>query len=133
MRQRMVRLRHANLRIRARALFLADHERDDAREIGLKRQELQVQHQRQVIFKDRRRALRLLDRRQFELALFLGSLNAPLNVANRLGIFIDLDLVLRSEILLEARQLLRHRVQNALVLLHPGFARPPVRAAAIAK
>ena len=90
MRQRMMRFGHANLRIRTRALFLADHERDDAREIGLKREELQVEHQRQVIFEDRRRALRLLHRRQLDVALLLGLLNAPLDVANRLGILVDL-------------------------------------------
>jgi hypothetical protein len=45
-RERMASLRHADLRIRASALFLADHELDDASEIGSKRQELQIEHQR---------------------------------------------------------------------------------------
>ena len=96
-RQRMVRFGHADLRVRPGALLLADHERDDARQVGLKRQELQVEHQRQVVFEDRRHALRLFDRRQLDVALLLGSLNAPLDVANRLGVFLDLDLVLRTE------------------------------------
>ena len=133
MRQRMVRLGHADLRVRAGALFLADHERDDARQVGLKRQELQVQHQRQVIFEDRRHALRLLHRRQLDVALFLGFLNAPFDVTNRFGVFVDLDLILRSELPLEARQLLRHRIQNALVLPQPRFPRRALRAAAVAK
>ena len=121
----MVRLGHANLRVRTRALFLADHERDDARQVGLKRQELQVEHQRQVVFEDRRRALRLLHRRQFDVALFLGFLNAALDVANRFGVFVDLGLVLRAELPLEARQLFRHRVQNALVLPQSALPAPP--------
>ena len=98
MRQRMVRLGHANLRVRAGALLLADHERDDARQVGLKRQELQVEHQRQVIFEDRWHALRLLDRRQLEVALFLGFLDAPFDVADRLGVFVDLHLILRAQL-----------------------------------
>ena len=59
-RERMVRLWHANLGVWASALFLADHERNDAGEIGLKCQELQIKHQGQVIFEDGRRALGLL-------------------------------------------------------------------------
>ena len=60
MRQRMVRLVHANLRVYVRVLFAADHERDDPRQVALKRQELQVQHQPHVLFKTGRSALRLL-------------------------------------------------------------------------
>ena len=90
MRQRMVRLGHADLRIRPRALFLADHERDDARQIRLERQQLQVEHQRQVILEDRRHALRLIHRRQLDVALLLGPLDAPLDVADRLGVLVDL-------------------------------------------
>ena len=56
----MVRFGHANLRVRPGALFLRQHERDDAREIGLERQNLQVHHQSQVVFKHRRRAQRRL-------------------------------------------------------------------------
>ncbi len=63
MRERVVRFRHANLRIGPRALLLAEHERNDARQIGLEREHLQIHHQRQVIFKDRRRAQRLLPAR----------------------------------------------------------------------
>ena len=95
-RQRMVRLGHADLRIGPRALLLADHERDDARQIGLERQHLQVHHQRQVIFEHRRRAQRLLHRRQLDVALLLGHLDAALDVANRLGVFVHLDLILRA-------------------------------------
>ena len=120
-RQRMVRLRHADLRIGPRALFLAEHERDHARQIGLKRQHLQIQHQRQMIFEDRRRALRLLHRRQFDIALFLGLLDAAFDVANRVRIFVDLDLILRPQFRLQVRQLLGHRVQNALVLLQSAL------------
>ena len=72
-------------------------------------------------------------RRQLDVALLLGLLDAAFDVANRVGVFFDLDLVLRPELLLEARQLLRHRIQNALVLPQPRFARGPIGAAAIAE
>jgi len=93
-----------------------------------------------MIFEDGRRALRLLHmrqgRRQLDVALFFalffGLLNAALDVANRLGIFVHFDLVARPELSLQARQLLRHRVENALVLPQSGFARGALRAAAIA-
>jgi hypothetical protein len=116
MRERVVRFGNANLRIRPRALLLANHERDDAREIRLERQNLQVEHQREVVFEDRRRPLRRLQGRELDVPLLLGLRDAPLDVANRLGVFLDLRLILWSEILPEARQLLVHRVQNALVL-----------------
>ena len=76
-----------------------------------------------MVFEDRRHALRLLERRQLDVALLLGLLNAPLDVANRLGVFVDLDLVLRSERSPQVRQLLRHRVEDALVLAQSRLAR----------
>ena len=44
-----------------------------------------------------------------------------------------LHLILRAELLLEARQLLGDRIEDALVLPQPRFARRPVRAAAVAE
>src|SRR5580765_5547499 len=131
MRQRMVRLGHADLRVRPRALLLADHERDDTREVRLERQQLQVEHQREMILEYRRRALRLLDRRQLEVPLLLGFLNTALDVADRFGVLVDLRLVARPELLLEAGELRGDRVEDALVLAQPGFARRPIRAAAV--
>ena len=43
-RQRMMRDRDTGLRVRTCALLLAHHERDDARQVSLKRQQLQVLH-----------------------------------------------------------------------------------------
>ena len=86
-----------------------------------------------MILEDRRRALRLLQRRQLEVGLLLGLLHAALDVANRFAVFVDLGAILRPEIVPEARQLFRHRVQNALVLPQPRLARGPIRAAAVAE
>ena len=132
-RQRVVRFGHADLRIGSGALLLADHEGDHAREIGPERQELQVQHQGQVVLELRRRALRLLDHGQVEVALPLGHLDAPLHVADRLRIVVDLGPILRSELPFQVRQLLRHHVQQALVLPQPRLPGRPVGAAAVAE
>ncbi len=129
----MVRFRHADLRIRPGALLLADHERNHSRQIGLERQELQIHHQRQVIFEDRRRAQRLFERGQLDAAVLLRHLDAAFHVANRIGVFVDLALILRPQFPLQVRQLPGHGIENALVLLQSPLARGSVRAAAIAE
>ena len=133
MRERVVRFGDANLRVGTRALLLANHERDHARQIGLKRQELQIEHQRQVIFEHRRYALRLLQRRHVGVVLFLGLLNAAFDVANRLAVFVDLYLILRSELALQRRQLQGHRVEDAFVLSQSRFPGGAIGAAAVAE
>ena len=57
------------------------------------------------------------------LALLLGHLDAALHVANRVGVFVDLALILRPELLLQVRQLSGHRIENALVLLQARVSR----------
>mgnify|MGYP000057988217 CR=1 FL=1 len=71
MRERVVRVRGADLRVGPRALLFADHERDDPGQIGLKRQNLQVRHQLQVVFEHRRRTLGLLEVGQLDIDLLL--------------------------------------------------------------
>ena len=129
----MVRFGHADLGIRPRALLLADHERDHARQVRLQRQELQVQHQRQVILEDGRDALRLIERRQLDVALLLGPGDAPFDVAHRLGVLLHLGAVLRPELAPQPGQLGVHRVEDALVLPHPRFAGAAIGGAAIAE
>ena len=97
-RQRMMRLGHANLRIRPRALLLADHERNHAREIALIREQLQVEHQRQVIFENRRCSLRLIHFRQLEIGLLLRALDAALDVSHRFRVLLDLRAILRPQL-----------------------------------
>ena len=54
--------------------------------------------------------------RQVEDVLLFGFLNAPFDVADRLSVFIELDLILRSQLALEPCELFRDGVQDALVL-----------------
>ena len=129
----MVRFRDPDLRVGARALLLADHERDDARHVRLEREELQVEHQLQVVLEARRRALRLANLRQLQLALFLGALDPALGVAHRLGVLVQLQLVGRAELALQPGELAGDGVEQALVLAQPRLARRPLRAAAVAE
>src|SRR5262245_6537659 len=108
MRKRMVGFRNSNLRIRTSALLLGNHESDDAGEIGSESEKLKIQHQRKMILEYRRRSLRLRDRWQFDIALFLRALNTAFDVANRVGVFRHPGLIGCSEFLLEARELSVH-------------------------
>jgi hypothetical protein len=133
MRQGMMRFGHADLRIGPRALLLADHEGDHARQIRLEREHLQVEHQVEVILEDRRDALRFVHLRQIQIALLLRLLNAPLDVADRIGVLVDLGLILRAQRLSERRQLVVHGIENALVLAEPRLTRGAIGAAAVAE
>ena len=133
MRERVVRFRHADLRVRPCALLLADHERDDAREVRLERQQLQVEHECQVIFEHGRHALWLVHKRQLEVVLLFSTLDATFDVANRLGVLLEATLILRSEITAKARQLLVDRVENAAMLMQPCLTRTALGAAAVAE
>ena len=72
----MVRFGHADLRIWPRALLLGDHEGNHAREIGPQREELQIEHERKMIFKDRWRSQWLGHAGKLDIALFFGPLDA---------------------------------------------------------
>jgi hypothetical protein len=74
----------------------------------VKGQKLQVEHQRKVILEDRRRTLRLLHLRQFDVGLLLRFFDAAFHVAHRFRVLIDLNPVLRSEFSVQAPQLLRN-------------------------
>ncbi len=63
---------------------------------------------------------RLIHHRQLLLALSLGHLDATLHVAHRLQILVELHLIPGPEVLLQRRHLVRHRIEDAPVLLAPG-------------
>ena len=88
MRERVVRVRHADLRDTARGARLPrHHEREDARQVGLdtparSRSNISRACSSKVAGMPRR----LLDDRQLRGALLLGLLDAPLDVAHRLQV-----------------------------------------------
>ena len=126
MRERVMRFRHADLRIRSRALLLAEHERDDARQIGLEREHLQIHHQRQVIFEHRRRAQRAGPARaaRYCSASPPSECGARRREPHRRIHRPCLDPAGPSSCL-RLRELAGDGIENALVLLQGGFrARP---------
>ena len=93
MRERVMGIRHTDLRIRAGALLAAEHEGHDPCQVGLEREELQVEHQLEVLLElPWGWALGLVDERRVDVALRLSLLNPALDVPHRLCVLLDLDL-----------------------------------------
>ena len=90
MRQRMMRIGNADLRIGAVAGFARQLKRDDARDVALQRQQLQVEHQSGVVGVGRRHADGPIEIGQrIVRRVGLGLLNAPLDFADRVEILAD--------------------------------------------
>ncbi len=98
-----MRIGHADLRIGPHAAFAPHHHRDDARQVGLERDDLQVEHQLDVVGVEHRDAGRLVDGRIEPGQILLRLLDAPLDLADRREIFVELPLVGRPEILRQLR------------------------------
>src|SRR4029453_1511367 len=112
----MMRFVHADLRKGAAADLAAHHERDDARQVALEREYLQVEHERRVIFERGGDARRLLDDGNRAGTLALGVLNPPFDVPNGVGELRQLGSIPWAYALLQPAQLVVHRVQQAAVL-----------------
>ena len=129
-RQLMMRIGDAELRVRPRALLTAVHERDHARQIALKRQHLQVVKQPHVLVERIGNADRPIDFGQLSRALFLGLLDPPLDVAQRLEIVAHFRVVGRAEPLLKLPHARGHRIENAAVLAETRCAHARIGAVA---
>ena len=105
-----------------------DHERDHARQVGLKRQELEVVEQLDVRLKPIGHARRSLHVRNLLAALFLGLLDPPLHVAQGLQVVAHLLVVAGSQRLLQLPDARGHRIEDAAVALETLRAHPRVRA-----
>ena len=110
-----MRVRHADLRIGHAAELVAEHQGDDARQIALVGQHLQIEHQLDVVVTRRRDAGRMIDDRQILVVLLFGELNPPLHVANRVEILGELRAVALPKRALQMRDLLalRNRGRSA--------------------
>ncbi len=132
-RDRMVRVRHADLWIRHAAELAPEHERDHARQVGLIREDLQVAHQPHVLIVGGGNAGRMIDAGQFLAALLLGFLNPPFDVANRVEILDQLHAVALPERALQARDFVANGVEQAAVLPDAPLTHPWIGAAAVAE
>ena len=128
MRQVMVRLVDAQLRIRPTGLFAPVHERNHACQVGLVGQKLQIVEQRHVSVECVRNARGPVDVRHLLRTLFLGLLDPPLHVAQRRQVVVHLRAVCGAERPLELPHTIEHRVENAPVLAEAGRAHASVGA-----
>jgi hypothetical protein len=133
MRDRMMRVGHAYLRVRHAAELAAQHEGHDAREIGLIGEHLEIAHQLDVIVVGRRNAGRMIDHGERRAVLLLGPLDAAFDVANRVEILDQLRAIALTERALQMPDLLAHGIEHAAILTKPREARFRIGAAAVAE
>src|SRR5690242_15106186 len=108
---RVMRIRQADLGIRARAGFASELKRDNARDVALECQYLQIEHQFCVIRISGGNSHRTIQIRQMVAGcLRLGLLYTALYFADGVQIFADLIAVARAELPLEAGNVCRHPV-----------------------
>ena len=100
----MVRVRDSDLRIRTIALFPRQLERDDARDIRLKRQNLQVEHELRVVGELRGNADRPIEVAELGIhCRALGTLDLTLDLTNTVEILIQARAIGNTHALLELR------------------------------
>jgi hypothetical protein len=128
MRGRMMRFRYSDFRIRTAADFTGNHEGADTRQIRLVRQRKQIHHQCRVLAEVARDTGRLVDDQHIPVALFLGLLDAPLDVPHRFEIFRELRAIARRKTKLEPRDLVGHGIEDAAVASQPRQPRGRVGA-----
>ena len=116
-----MRVRHADLGVGPAGNLATDHERGDPGQVGLVGQRLQVEHQLGVLADGVGNPRGLLDHRKLTRALFLGLLDAPLDVAHGIEILVELRPIAGPESPLELGRTLGDRIEQAGIL-------PPARA-----
>ena len=130
MRQRMVRVGHADLRIRPPADFARQHECADPGQVGLIGQREQIHHQHCMLGVGAGDPHRLVDHGQLPCILRLRHLETSFDVSHRLEILVEPRPVGPSQYTLQVGDLLTHEVQHAAVAVDPLEPRPGVGAAA---
>ena len=115
-RQRVVRVGHPDFGVGAVARLVPQHEGGDPGQVGLPGEHLQVEHQLGVVDEAVGHARRLVHRRQLARRLPLGRLDAPLDVAHRVEVLVQLHLVAGAQLFAQPRRLGRHHVEQAAVV-----------------
>src|SRR5262249_49236498 len=120
----MVRVRDADLRIGAIVLLARELECDDARNIRLKRQNLQVEHELRVIGELRRDSYRPIDVGNLRIqCCALGTLDLTLHFTNTIEVLIHAYAIGNADALLELRNVHAERIQQASATAQPGAPR----------
>src|SRR5215510_1609885 len=127
----MVRVRDADLRIRALVLFARELECDDARDIRLKSQNLQIEHELRVVGKLRGDAYRSIEVAQFGICCrVLGAFDLPFDLTDTIEILINAHAIGNANALLEPRDVHAERVQQTPSIAQPRAARGSIAALA---
>ena len=98
-------------------MFLAPHEGDDTSQVALEGQDHQIKHQPGILRIGGQETGRPLHVGKFSGGLFLGQLNAPLDIANGIEIFGELAAVTGSELPQQASHTLGDRIQDTALFL----------------
>jgi hypothetical protein len=133
MRDRVMRIGHADLRIRDAAELATQHERDHSSEVGLVGQDLQIAHQPDVLVVGCRDARGMIEDRQFLVALLLGFLDAPLDVADGVQVLDQLHAIARAERALEVCDFIAHGIEHAAILFHASETRAGIGVLAVSE
>src|SRR5262245_26866824 len=127
----MVRVRDADLRIRAIVLFARELERDDARDIRLKSQNLKVEHELRVVAKLRRNTYRSIEVAQLGIRCRVrGAFDLPFDLTNTIEILINTHAIGNAHALLEPRDVDAERVQQASSIVQSRATRGGIAALA---
>ena len=135
-RQRVVGLRHASLRVGPRAGFARELEGDDTRNVGLQGQNLQIEHQLCMVGVLHRDSDGPIKIRQFPFRSgLLRILDAPLNLADRIEVFADLGPISGPEFRLQPIGVLFHPIEQTRLpaqrrtslLRRPALSKQPLK------
>src|SRR5262245_26492502 len=109
----MVWVWYADLRISAIVLFACELECDDARDIRLKSQNLQFEHELRVVGKLRGNTYRSIEVAQLGICCrVLSAFDLPFDLTNTIEILIDAPAIGNAHALLELRNVHAERVQQ---------------------
>ena len=110
----MVRVRDADFRIRTVIELAGQLEGDDPCDVGLKRQDLQIEQELRVVGERRRDTNRPF---QIGYGIFrrprLGTLDLALDLANAVQVMVDANAVGRPHLLLQTRDFVVERIEQA--------------------
>ena len=114
-------------------MFRACHERDHSGHVGLEREDLQVEHQFQMVGELGRDAGRPLYGRKLARGLLFGHLDAAFDVPHAVEIFGQPRFVLGSDLVHKTRSGIGYRIEYAAFLVDPGQPDGWIGAAAVTK
>src|SRR5437763_14422803 len=125
----MMRVRVAELRIGAIVLLARELECHDARDVGLKRQNLQIEHELRVIGKFRGDSDRPVGVGSLWIrSRALSPLDLTLHITNAVEILIPAGAIRSAHALLELRDIHAERIQETSSIAQPRAARRRIAA-----